>query len=70
MLKSFQLDAYTKMTDSKAKARILNPFELDEENLSSVEFMDDISNQENFLQWLLAIAIMKDSKWIWQDFSN
>ena len=55
MLKSFQLDAYTKMTDSKAKARILNPFELDEENLSSVESMNDISNQENFLLWQLPL---------------
>ena len=55
MLKSFQLDAYTKMTDSRAKARILYPFELDVENLSSVEFMNDISNQENFLQWQLPL---------------
>ena len=43
------------MTDSKAKARILNPFELDKENLSLVEFMNDISNQENFLQWQLPL---------------
>ena len=35
MLKSFQLDAYTKMTDSKAKAEILNPFQFDEEKPKS-----------------------------------
>ena len=68
MLKSFQLDAYTKMTDSKAKARILNPFELDEENLSSVEFYEWYFKSRKFST--MAIAIMKDSKWIWQDFSN
>ena len=68
MLKSFQLDAYTKMTDSKAKARILNPFELDEENLSSVEFYEWYFKSRKVST--MAIAIMKDSKWIWQDFSN
>ena len=68
MLKSFQLDAYTKMTDSKAKARILNPFELDEENLSSVEFYEWYFKSRKFST--MVIAIMKDSKWIWQDFSN